>query len=142
MTKGLLAKQTIAIQAPVTAVWEALTNPAKIKLYLFGTDTVTDWKVGSPITYSGVWNCKAYEDKGKILQIEPNQLLQFTHWSVMSGTADAPENYFTVTYKLFNQGEVTELTVTQENIAHQKAKEESEKNWGIVLQGIKAITEK
>ncbi len=30
---------------------EFLTNPEKIKVYLFGTETITDWKIGSTIIY-------------------------------------------------------------------------------------------
>lgn len=53
MTKEL--KKTIAIQASKAEVWDALINPEKIKKYLFGTETKTDWKVGSSIVFSGVW---------------------------------------------------------------------------------------
>ncbi len=48
----------IHICAPPEAVWAALTDPAKIRRYLFGTKTDCDWKVGSRITYSGEWQGK------------------------------------------------------------------------------------
>jgi hypothetical protein len=47
-------------------VWDALVNPKKIKHILFGTTLFSDWKVGSRITYKGVWQGKEYEDGGTI----------------------------------------------------------------------------
>ena len=91
MNKGFIAKATILINSPVSRVWDALTNPELIKQYLFGTQVTTDWKVGSPITYKGTWEGKAYEDKGKVLQVEPGKLLVSTFWSSLSGLPDAPE---------------------------------------------------
>ena len=51
MDKNLIAKQSITINAKAENVWEVLTNPEKIKIYLFGTETITDWKVGSSIIW-------------------------------------------------------------------------------------------
>ena len=46
-TNNLIAQASKTIAAPVAAVWEALTNPALIKQYMFGTDVVSDWREGS-----------------------------------------------------------------------------------------------
>src|SRR5216684_1074674 len=100
MANNFIAKKTISINAPAAKIWEALTKPELIKQYLFGTQVTTDWKVGSPIIYKGEWQGKSYEDKGKILKIEPNKLIVSTYWSSMSGMPDAPENYKTVSYEL------------------------------------------
>ena len=78
MSKTPIAKVTTTINAPPSKVWDALTKPALIKRYLFGTEVTTDWKVGSPITYRGEWQGKTYEDKGKILEIEPGKRLAST----------------------------------------------------------------
>src|SRR5512137_298336 len=98
MNKTHIATATITVNAPTSRVWEALTKPDLIKQYLFGTEVTTDWRVGSPITYKGIWEGKAYEDKGKVLQVEPGKLLVSTFWSSLSGKPDIPENYQTVRY--------------------------------------------
>jgi len=49
MDKNLIAKASITINAPRAKVWDAFVNPAVIKQYMFGTNVVSDWKVGSPI---------------------------------------------------------------------------------------------
>lgn len=142
MNNSLTAKQTIKINATPSKVWDALTNPSLIKQYLFGTETVSDWKKGSRITYKGVWQGKEYVDGGTILEIIPNKIFKSTYWSSMSGTEDKPENYATVTYELAEEGNSTILTITQDNIKTKESKEHSEGNWGMVLKTMKDLLEK
>jgi uncharacterized protein YndB with AHSA1/START domain len=141
MSQTYTAKATITINAPTSKVWEALTKPDLIKQYLFETQVTTDWRVGSAITYTGIWQDKPYEDKGKILQIEPEKLLVSTYWSPLSGLPDVPENYKTVSYKLSSRNNATELTITQDNNANQEEANHSEQNWNMVLDGIKKLLE-
>jgi uncharacterized protein YndB with AHSA1/START domain len=141
MEKTRIASATISINVPPARIWEALTQPRLIKQYLFGTQVSTDWKVGSPITYQGVWEGKAYEDKGIILQIEPEKLLVSTFWSYLSGLPDLPENYKTVRYELSAEGRATRLTVIQDNNASQEEADHSASNWQMVLDGMKKLLE-
>lgn len=141
MQADFIAKASIEVQAPASKVWEALTKPELIQQYLFGTQVVTDWQVGSPITYQGVWQGKPYEDKGKVLQVEPGKLLVSTFWSSLSGDADIPENYKTVRYELSPTGGGTTLTIIQDNNASQEEAEHSQQNWHMVLEGIKRLLE-
>src|SRR6267378_5679340 len=97
MPQKLVAKASTTVNAPRARVWKALTDPAAIKQYFFNTTVVSDFKKGSPITWSGVWEGKAYQDKGLILKVESERVLQHTHFSPLSGQPDKPENYQTVT---------------------------------------------
>ena len=141
MTENYLAKTSIDIDAPRERVWEALTQPQLIKQYLFGTEVTTDWQVGSPITYKGVWEGKPYEDKGKVLENEPGRLLVSTFWSSLSGVPDLPENYQTVRYELSSEDRGTRLTLTQDNNPTKADAEHSEQNWNMVLTGLKKLLE-
>ena len=141
MNNKFTARATTIINAPVSKVWQALVNPELIRQYLFDTEVITDWKVGSPITYKGEWQGQAFEDKGEILDIEPEKLLRSTHWSPLSGVPDTPENYHTVTYTLTDKGDRTEVTITQDNNATEEEKEHSERNWNTVLDGMKKLLE-
>lgn len=132
MNDKYVAKATTTINAPRSKVWQALVNPEIIKKYLFNTEVISDWKAGSPILYKGEWEGKAFADKGKILEIEPEKILKSTHWSPLSGVPDSPENYHTVTYTLSDRGDKTEVTITQDNNA---SEEET------VLQGMKNLLE-
>ncbi|WP_276132130.1 SRPBCC family protein [Polluticoccus soli] len=137
----LMAKAEITINAPVSRVWEALTDPKQVKQYFFGTDVASTWEVGSPLTFSGEWEGKSYEDKGTILNKDPNKLLQFSYWSSMSGKPDLPENYANITYRLSENEGVTTLVVTQDNITNKEGQEHSQQNWGIVLGNLKKLLE-
>ena len=137
----VIAKATITINAPTSKVWDALVKPELIKQYLFGTEVTTDWKVGSPIKYKGVWQGKAYEDKGRVVQFVPGKLIVSTFWSSLEGLPDTPENYKTVRYELTGQGNQTQLTITQDNNDSEEAARHSEQNWQMVLGGIKKVVE-
>jgi uncharacterized protein YndB with AHSA1/START domain len=136
------ATATITINVPAAKVWDALTNPEMVKQYLFGTSVASDWQKGSPITYTGEWQGKAYEDKGEILEVEPGKLLKTTYFSSMSGQEDVPENYSVVTYALTEENETTTLSITQENTKDQASADQSKQNWDGVLSSLKALLEK
>jgi uncharacterized protein YndB with AHSA1/START domain len=135
------AKAMTTINAPISKVWQALVDPEIIKQYLFNTEVISDWKEGSPIIYRGEWQGRSFEDKGKILKIEPEKRLMSTHWSPLSAVPDTPENYHTVTYTLSEKIDGTEVTITQDNNATEQEKEHSEKNWRTVLEGMKKLLE-
>ena len=99
MTKHIAHTQ-ISIAASPDRVWTALTTPEMIKQFMFGADVHTDWKVGSPLTYTGEMQGKKYEEKGTIKKLEPGKVLAATHFSSMSGKPDVPENYALVTWQL------------------------------------------
>ncbi len=141
MKSDITGTASIHLDAPVSKVWEALTTPELIKEYFFGTNTITDWKVGSPIIFKGEWQGKQYEDKGTILDVVPNKLFRYTYWSSMSGIEDKPENYVNITYELQEEKDGTKLTITQENIPDEKMKKHSEENWHKVLDGLKELLE-
>ena len=131
----------VAIKADRGAVWDALTNPRLIKEYLFGTEVSSDWQVGSEVTYRGVWQGKAYQDKGRILEMVPEKRLKSTFWSSLAGLEDRPENYNTVVYELSEADRGTRLTVTQDNNATREEAEQSEDNWNAVLKALKDLLE-
>ena len=142
MSKSLVAKASISINADRATVWKGLTDPKLIKQYFFGTDAQSDWKKGSSIVFRGEWEGKAYEDKGTILDIDPPSFIKYNYWSSVSGMPDIPENYANITYELTSKGAQTELLVTQDRIATEEAKEHSENNWRGVLDGLKKLVEK
>ena len=141
--KGFVATKQVTINAPVDAVWSALTEPGKVKEYMHGTTMETDWTVGSPITWSGEWKGQSYQDKGEVLAFEPKRLISTTYWSSMGGAEDIPDNYRTVTYELTERDGAVVLSVEQDNNATQEeADAMADNNWGPVLEGIKSVAER
>jgi uncharacterized protein YndB with AHSA1/START domain len=141
MEDQLTATASIILNAPPERVWRALTTPAEIKQYLFGTDAHSDFKKGSAITYTGEWEGKKYEDKGVIIESIPNALLHTTYFSSMTGKEDKPENYSNVYYRIEPTGKQTVLTITQDNNANEKSRDHSQANWNMVLQSLKKVVE-
>jgi uncharacterized protein YndB with AHSA1/START domain len=139
--KSLISKAQTDINASADQVWDALVNPDKIRQYMFGTNVVSDWKEGAGIVWKGEWEGKSYEDKGVIQKIQPQRLLQYSHFSPLSGQPDVPENYHTVTVELAPQGERTRVTLSQDKNASEEEKAHSEKNWQMMLDGLKKFTE-
>ena len=78
MNKNLRVSKSIAINSTAGEVWDALTNPENIKVYLFGTETITDWKDVSPLVFQGEYDDHKYKDKGNVLENKPNKLLKYT----------------------------------------------------------------
>jgi uncharacterized protein YndB with AHSA1/START domain len=143
MTRGFNAIKRVTIHATRGEVWNALTDPDKVKQYLHGTEMSTDWKEGSPIVWRGEWKGRSYEDKGTVLAVQPEELLRYTHWSPMGGSEDKPENYHTVTYELAGDDGTTTLTLSQDNNPSQEeADKMADNNWGPVLNGLKEMVEK
>ena len=142
------ARAAVVVNAPPKAVWKALTDPELIRQYFMGATVSTDWKEGSPITFSGDFKGKSYEDKGEVLAVRPHKELRYSHWSPLSGTADAPENYHVVDIELTEADAATEVTLTQSNLsgevtdADRASRDEYTKNWNAVLEGLKKVVER
>jgi len=139
--RGYTAEASVLVKADRARVWKALTDPEEVKQYLFGTQVESTWKKGDPIKYRGVWEGKPYEDKGKILEVEPGELLASTYWSSMSGTPDLPENYSEVRYVLAAEAGGTKLTILQDNNDSEESASHSRQNWELVLGGLKRLVE-
>lgn len=112
--KSLFVNNTIRIKATPAKVWDALTNPQQTKKYMFGCETVSDWKPGSPLLWNMMHEGKELTAvKGNIVEIIPEKLLSYTVIDPNSTIEDIPENYLTVTYELSSENDETILNVTQ-----------------------------
>ena len=139
MRQDLVVSESIEINSPPSAVWNALTDPEIIKKYLFGTETITDWKKGSEVIFQGEYGENKqhkYRDKGVILQNILNKELSYSYWSGFSGLEDKPENYSIVTYTLEPlEDNKTLFTWTQQGYA-------TEENYQHSLEGMKEFLKK
>ncbi|MHA7302661.1 SRPBCC domain-containing protein [Pseudarthrobacter sp. MDT1-22] len=142
MPVNLVATSSITIDAPADRVWKVITDPAAVKDFMFGADLETDWTEGSPIAWRGEWEGKPYEDKGKILAVDPGRKLVHTHFSPLGGEEDKPENYHTLTWTLEDQDGATTLTLSQDNNANEDAAEHSKSMWDMLVADVKKIAER
>lgn len=113
--KQLHINNSIHIQASAQKVWDALTKPEETKKYMFGCETISDWKVGSTLIWKMMHEGKEFIPvKGHIKGIEPEKHLAYTVIDPHNpNIPDIPENYLTVTYDLIEENGGTTLRVTQ-----------------------------
>lgn len=149
MNAPLIVKNSITINAPATKVWDALVNPEQTKKYMFGCETVSDWKPGSELLWRANYEGKDMVFvKGKIVEIIPEKFLSYTTIDPNSGIADIPGNYLTVTYNLKEENGNTLLTVTQGDYStvgdgEKRFRETLEGGgWQPILDEIKKLVEK
>jgi uncharacterized protein YndB with AHSA1/START domain len=138
---GHIATAEIDITATPDRVWDALTDPDQVQKYMFGSRVKSTWQPGSPIVWKGEWQGKPFEDKGTVVEVDPERTLVVTHFSPLSGQDDVPENYHTLTYQLRAEGESTHLSLSQDNNASADEAAHSQENWQTMLGGIKKLLE-
>jgi uncharacterized protein YndB with AHSA1/START domain len=138
---GQTVSASVEISASPGQVWNALTDPALIRQYFFGTEVDTTWEPGSPITWKGEYEGEEYEDKGEVLEIVPEQRLVVTHFSALSGQQDRPENYHRVEYRLDDEGDATKVHLEQDN-APAESVDDFRATWETMLGNLKELVER
>ncbi len=138
---GPIATARTTIDAGPDRVWKALTDTDEVREWFFGTEQRSDWRPGSPITWSGDYDGKPYEDKGTVVGVDEPHRFEVTHWSPLSGTEDVPESYHTLVYTLRDEGGRTELTLTQDHNADQAEADRNAASWEELLAGLKKHVE-
>lgn len=135
--------KTIHINAPASKVWSILTTPESMKLWMSDSEItiLSDWKAGSPILFAGDLHGIPFENKGVIMQIEPEAVFQYTFWSSLSQHPDTPENYALITFRLIPAENGTTLKLTQSNFVTQTIYHHFNFYWTIALEVMKKLIE-
>jgi uncharacterized protein YndB with AHSA1/START domain len=139
--QNLSTELSILINAGSAVIWKVLTDTEMIKQYLFGSNVVTDWKVGSIITFTRITNETEYQDKGEILEIEPKKRLTYSYWSSQEGYPDIPENYLLVSYTIEKEDARLRLTYRREKIPIEFEQKNQEKYLPGMLGNLKKLAE-
>jgi uncharacterized protein YndB with AHSA1/START domain len=134
--------KTITINAPSLRVWDTLTNPEQMKLWLSDLEinVSSEWKVGSLIMFSGKQH-KTNSYKGTILKFEVGKVFQYSLWTRISRLPDKPENYTIIDFTLAPEEDRTILTLTHSNLIAETAMEHSNFYWNVTLKVIKRLIE-
>jgi uncharacterized protein YndB with AHSA1/START domain len=128
----------VHIRTTPEKLWAALTRPEFTRQYYYGTDVVTDWKVGSKIEY-------LRSKDGKTESVLTGEVLEFTpprrlvHTFSFPSTGDEPTK---VTYELEPIGEMVKLTMTHEGFAGEtKTYQMITSGWTPLFDGLKSLLE-
>lgn len=143
MRNDLIVSKSIIINTSIEKIWDVLINPEQIKEYLFGTETVTSWKIGESVVFKGNYNGHEYQDHGTVLENIQFEKLSYSYWSGFSGLEDKPENYSIVTYELKKvETNKVEFTWTQKGYAAEENYKHSLDGMAALLKTIKDIAER
>ena len=141
MNKNLVISETVIIHSSLEEIWEALTNPEKIKQYFQGAETECAWQVGSPIYFRGIFQGEAYEDKGKIIDIEYGKRLVYDNLSSWLKLEDKAENYSIIDMELTQEETGISLILTHTGFIDEQNRIESIDGWRYALAMIKSLAE-
>jgi uncharacterized protein YndB with AHSA1/START domain len=128
----------IYIETTPEKLWEALTNAEFTKRYWFGTELMSDLKVGSQ--YSLVMNGTT-TDVGEIIESDPPRRLSYTFKHVLDDELrnEAPSK---VVFMLEPHGKLVKLTLTHEGFAEgSKLLDGVSKGWPAILSSLKSLLE-
>lgn len=132
---------TRMIHTDANRVWKVLTDTDLVSEWMMGARVKSTWQPGSPITWSGEYNGKGYEDKGEVIEVKPGSRLVHTHFSAMSGVEDTPENYHRVAWHVDQDGSSTKLTLTQNGASSAKEAEQFKESWRTMLDRLREVAE-
>jgi uncharacterized protein YndB with AHSA1/START domain len=136
---------SITIQATPEDVWSALTVPAYVARWQYGSVLATDWRVGSPLRFTSVWEGQTFEQWGTVLSYDEPTRLHYSLFAPRPGLSDVPENYFTMTYELAREGDATTVTITHDDprVSHEaeSAGENDGNEENPVLLALKGVAE-
>lgn len=142
ISKPLIEVETL-IEAEPKAVWKVLT--ARKSAMFMGAEVDTDWKAGSPISFTGQFNGRAFKDHGKIRDILDQERLAFTHYSPMSGKPDVPDSCNFIDIRLEPEGTGTRVQLSQTPMGGDRPDDDTiaefRRNWEVMLDGLKQAAE-
>lgn len=137
-------EKTVTINAPPAAVWQQLTTLAAMPRWMLpGSDLTisTDWTIGSPLIMHGTLNQHPFENRGLVLQWEPERTLQYSHLSSTSHLPDRPESYTIVTFQLQPRDTQTMLTLTLTQAPTESIAKHLAFYWSSTLEVLKQVIE-
>ncbi|NNE97639.1 MAG: helix-turn-helix domain-containing protein, partial [Pyrinomonadaceae bacterium] len=125
----------ILIETTPAELWRAITNGDMTRQYYFGTEVVSDWKIGSELRY--IDPDKNEMLVGEVLEIEEPKRLVTTFDPRWEGAvrSDMPSK---VSYEIDQRGNVCCLTLTHDELdKYSPMNEAVQSGWTEILSGLK-----
>lgn len=138
-------EKTIFIAASPAEVWKTLTVQERMLQWMGERDLQlqihTTWEINSPFVISGFHHIK-FENRGKVLQFEPEQLLVYTHRSTVSRLPDTPESDTVFEFRLQEVEGGTALALRIYNFPTESIYKHLALYWPVTLEELKHVAEK
>lgn len=143
MKEGSFIIKSISINADITIVWDALTNPEMTKKYYFDCEVISNWNIGGEIAYMMKSEGKEIiAVKGIISAIIKNKLIEHSVYTPQ--TENDLSKHTIVRYELSREKDQTILSIKQgdfNNDPDENRYNHTSESWNLVLNGLKKIIE-
>jgi uncharacterized protein YndB with AHSA1/START domain len=137
--------KSIHINASLNAVWEALTQPDLMKIWMSDSEIeiVTTWEVGSPIFINVPAESykTSFINTGVVLQFLIEHVLEYSHLSSLSRLPDETENYTLIRFTLQQDRDYTLLELNLSNFPTESHYKHIDFYWTITLEVLKRFVE-
>jgi uncharacterized protein YndB with AHSA1/START domain len=131
----------VKIHASRQKVWDILIKPEFVKQWQYGSELLTNWKVGSDIRFRTAWEGKIFEQWGKVLEMRQNELIKYSLFAPRPELEDQPENYFTMSYVLTDDNGRTILEIIQQDDRPGAVQEEVQGEENPVMKALMQLAE-
>ncbi|MER5257637.1 MULTISPECIES: ArsR/SmtB family transcription factor [unclassified Streptomyces] len=126
------------IESTPEKVWHALTD-AELTAAYWGHANVSDWRQGSPWEHRRTDGSGIADVVGEVVESTPPTRL-VTTWGYPNAAADSADPS-QVTFDIEPYGGIVRLTVTHENLADEKERNDVGSGWPAVLSNLKSLLE-
>ena len=129
----------VHIRTTPERLWEAITRPEMSRQYYYGTEIVSDLRVGSSLEYHRLApdGSRTTVITGKVLEVDPPRRL--VHTFAFVGTPDEPTR---VIYELEAVGQLVKLTLTHEGFdGETETYKMVRQGWTPIFDGLKTLLE-
>ncbi|MDQ2857341.1 MAG: SRPBCC domain-containing protein [Candidatus Eremiobacteraeota bacterium] len=130
--------ETIAIEAPIAAVFAALTVPEQLVQWWGNDDSYRVAAMEADVRPGGAWKTtgksgdgSSFSVAGTYRTVDPPRLVEFTWRHDWADGSDAPETL--VRYELIERAGITDLTVTHSGFTTVEDREDHARGWKVVL---------
>jgi uncharacterized protein YndB with AHSA1/START domain len=139
--------ETIAIEAPIAAVFAALTVPEQLVQWWGAEGSYHVTEMEADLRPGGAWKTTGavpgggtFSVSGTYRAVEPPRLVEFTWRHDWAEAADAPETL--VRYELTERDGVTNLTVTHSGFTDPADRDDHARGWKTVLGWVRGFATK
>ena len=132
-------ENSISISANIPAtpevVWRVLTSPEHLAQIFKGQQCGCEWTVGAKVRFlENRGGKEKVVEKGEVIRVSANKLLEYSSFPTQMGLEDTPENYIVVCYELLdNYDGSTHLAITQKGYKYVEGGMDryisAQKNW-------------
>lgn len=103
-------------------------------------EVFTDWHEGHSIVVKGFHHVE-FENKGRVLRVDPPHHLRYSHLSSVSRLPETPENHTIFDFRLESLEETTKLTITASGFPTEAIYRHVDFYWRVTLGILKTFVE-